>query len=151
MALPRFEVEDRVQVGHPQEVVFDLLCMPKKHAELSPLELRIVKGEPFRGVGDTYRGTGEFAARKIDCSMRCTAFERPHLLAMELTGEMQGKEEWRLEPVGEGTEVLLSVDYEAPAWLPVYLRDETTAQNWVNTMVAQTLGNLDKILGAKAA
>lgn len=151
MALPRFEAEHRVQVGHSAEAVFDLLCVPAKHAELSPLELRIAKGEPIKGVGDTYKGIGEFVARKVDCSMRCTSFDRPHLLAMELMGEMSGREEWQLKPADVGTEIRLSVGYAAPEWLPVYLRDETTAQNWVNTMVAQTLGNLEKILAAEAA
>ena len=151
MAMPRLEAEHRVQVGYPAEAVFDLLCIPTKHAKLSPLELRIVKGERFNRVGDTYKGIGEFAARKVECSMRCTAFDRPHLLTMELIGEMSGKEEWQLKPADVGTEVRLSVGYAAPEWLPVYLRDETTAQNWINTMVSQTLGNLDKILSAEAA
>ncbi|MFQ5945778.1 MAG: SRPBCC family protein [Anaerolineae bacterium] len=148
--MPRFAAKDQVRVAHSPEAVFDVICVPAKHAELSPLELRIVKGDRLKGVGDTYKGIGEFAARKVECSMRCTVFERPHLLAMEVVGEMEGKEEWQLKQTDVGTEIRLSVDYAAPEWLPVYLRDKTTAQNWANTMVAQTLGNLDKMLGPEA-
>lgn len=149
--MPRFQAEDRVRVDHPPEAVFDVLCTPARHADLSPLELRIVKGDRLKGVGDTYKGTGEFVARKVECSMRCTAFEPPHLLAIELMGEMSGNERWQLEPAQVGTEVRLSVDYVPPDWLPVYLRDKATAQNWANTLVSQTLSNLERLLGTEAA
>ena len=150
MKIEGAQAQDDITVRHTAEAVFDLLCDPKRRPGLIPMEQRIVRGEKIRRVGDTYTGTLEFAARKVTYTSRCTSLVRPEYLAMEMEGELEGSQEWRLRAEPNGTHILLALDLLAPSWLPAYLQEETTAKNWCEMLVRQILSNLSKRLDAEA-
>lgn len=145
--MERFQAEGSTFIGRSVREVFAFLCDPDVDAAaLTPMEDRVVEGEGTKGVGSVTRTTIELAARELDVTSRCVAFEPPHKMAMSLEGDLQGSQMWEMAQEGDGTQLHLALDIERPDWMPQYLQEEQAAKNWAQMLVDQTLENVKMAL-----
>lgn len=134
-------------INRPVSQTFEFLCDPRVDpTELTPLEEHVTERSQTAGVGFMCRATIEFAARQLRCETRCVELEAPHRLVTRLEGDLEATQTWELVPEAEGTRTELSLEIVAPTWLPAYLRDETTAARWSQTLTEQTLAKLKSSL-----
>lgn len=139
--------EGAIHINRSPDEVFEFLCDPDVDpAELTPLEDRITDWQALCEVGSTSRVMIEFAARKLNCLARCTAFEPSRLLATRLEGDLEGEQVWQLAPESGGTRLHLALDFVEPVWLPTYLQDDTTAARWGERLAEATLANVKAAL-----
>lgn len=141
--MERFEAEGSTVIARSREAVFTFLCQPDVDpAELTPMEDRVVEWERTKGVGAVSRTTIEFAARELDVTSTCIEFDPPRQLAVALSGDLEGRQVWRLAEEDGGTRLHLDLDLARPEWTPQYLKDEQVAENWGQMLVDQTLENV---------
>lgn len=139
--------EGSTYIDRSEREVFEFLCNPDVDpAELTPMEDEVTEWSPTQGIGSVCRSTIEFAARELESVARCIEFEPPHRLSLRLEGDLEGTQQWWLSPENGGTRIQLTLDLVKPRWMPAYLRDETTAARWGQTLVDQTLENVKSAL-----
>jgi ribosome-associated toxin RatA of RatAB toxin-antitoxin module len=105
-----------IHVDASPEVVFDIVADPARGPDWQTLisELGEVSGRPG-GVGTSYVGFYRVAGRRLEGRFVVTASERPTLL--QVAGTTRGGwVRWTtlLEPVGDGCEVRVTLEYELP-------------------------------------
>ena len=134
-------------INKPVTIAFDFLCDPPvEQTALSPLEEKMIKQAPLRGIGAACQSVIELAARKLNCTTRCIEYAPPQRLVTRLEGDLQGIQDWHLSAENGGTRLQLRFEFTMPEWLPAYLHNNVNATRWSEMLVEQTLARVKTAL-----
>ena len=142
----QIQAEGGVLIARPIGTVFEFICDPGAATEdITPLEDRILsQGEP--GLGRVSQVEVEIAARVVRYQYRCTEFEPPTRLVLEIQGDVTGKQVFTLTEEPGGTRLDLYFRCVLPPGAPSYFREEPTRTRFAETLVSQTLANIQAAL-----
>ncbi len=128
------------------EAVFKFISNPRTRLDSgSPLEVHIkTQGESV--LDSRYRGELEIAGRVLRYDARTSIQEPPTLLVVEMEGDFSGKQVFNLAEEANATRLNLNLQYSVPPELPSYYREEPTRTRFAETLVSQTLANIQTAL-----
>jgi uncharacterized protein YndB with AHSA1/START domain len=126
--------------------VFEFICDQRRMTEnITPLEDRIQsQGEP--SLGWVSQVEVEIAARVVRYQCRCTAFEPPTRLVLEMEGDVKGEQVFTLAEEPDGTRLTLYFKCVIPPRAPAYFHEELARRHFAQTLVSQTLSNIEAAL-----
>jgi ribosome-associated toxin RatA of RatAB toxin-antitoxin module len=139
------------RVAAPPEIVFDLIADPSRGPEWQTMvsDMGEISGRPG-GVGSSYIGYYKVAGRRLEGSFVVTAAERPNL--HQAAGTTRGGwARWTtiIEPVDDGCEVRVDLEYELPGEMIGSLFGKLTG-NRLEQELNKTYNNLRKLAEAEA-
>ena len=107
-------VEDRIDIDASIDEVFDYMDQPENQAEITPslVESELVERLPNGGSRAKY--TYSFVGVHLNGEVRATAHDRPHHIAFEMDGDLEGTIEWTLEEANSGTHITYVAEYDIP-------------------------------------
>ena len=128
------------------EAVFKLISNPDTRLNgTSPLEVHIeTQGESV--LESRYQGELKIAGRVLRYDARTSVHEPPTLLVVEMKGEVSGQQVFNLAEEANATRLNLNLQYSVPPELPAYYREEPTRTRFAETLVSQTLANIQTAL-----
>jgi uncharacterized protein YndB with AHSA1/START domain len=140
------KAEGSILIARPIMTVFEFVCDPRRMTEdITPLEERIQsQGEP--GLGWVSQVEVEIAARVVRYQCRCTVFEPPTRLVLEMEGDVNGEQIFTLADQLDGTRLNLYFKCVIPPRAPAYFHDEPARMHFAQTLVSQTLSNIQTAL-----
>ncbi|UCC87712.1 MAG: hypothetical protein JSV81_23135 [Anaerolineales bacterium] len=140
------QAEGSVLIASPIGTVFEFVCDAGVTAEaITPLEDHIVS-QGRLGLGWAGQVEVEIAARVVRCQYRCTEFEPPTRLVLEIEGDVPGKQMFTLAEELGHTRLNMSFGCVVPPGAPAYFREEPTRSRFAQTLVSQTLSNIQAAL-----
>jgi carbon monoxide dehydrogenase subunit G len=139
------------RVAAPPEIVFDLIADPSRGAEWQTMvsDMGEISGRPG-GIGSSYIGYYKVAGRRLEGRFVVTAAERPNL--HQAAGTTRGGwARWTtmIEPVDDGSEVRVDLEYELPGEMIGSLFGKLTG-NRLEQEFQKTYDNLRKLAEAEA-
>jgi Polyketide cyclase / dehydrase and lipid transport len=139
------------RVAAPPEIVFDLIANPSRGPEWQTMvsDMGEISGRPG-GVGSSYIGYYKVAGRRLEGRFVVTAAERPNL--HQAAGTTRGGwARWTtiIEPVDDGSEVRVDLEYELPGEMIGSLFGKLTG-NRLEQELHKTYDNLRKLAEAEA-
>jgi uncharacterized protein YndB with AHSA1/START domain len=143
-------LENRLHFQAPIERVFDLATDPSRWTEYMPWvsDVRDVQGR-----GDTVGDRATFTdhagpGMSLDATAVVTEVERPNLQVTETTYEDRSRMVIRMEflPVGDGTDIVSSVDYEVARGGIVAAARELVTEPFIERRMREMGENFGKIL-----
>ena len=128
------------------EAVFKFISNPETRLDAaSPLEVHIeTQGESV--LDSRYQGELKIAGRVLRYDARTSVHEPPTLLVVEMKGEVSGQQVFNLAEEANATRLNLNLQYSVPPELPAYYREEPTRTRFAETLVSQTLANIQTAL-----
>ena len=128
------------------EAVFKLISNPDTRLNgTSPLDVHIeTQGESV--LESRYQGELKIAGRVLRYDARTSVHEPPTLLVVEMKGEVSGQQVFNLAEEANATRLNLNLQYSVPPELPAYYREEPTRTRFAETLVSQTLANIQTAL-----
>ena len=135
-----------VLITAPIEAVFKLISdFDTRVNAISPLEAHAeTQGEP--GLESRYQGELKIAGRVLRYDARASVHEPPTLLVVEMEGDVSGEQVFNLAEEVNATRLNLELQYLVlPEW-PSYYREEPTRTRFAETLVSQTLANIQAAL-----
>ncbi|RLM57555.1 SRPBCC family protein [Halobellus sp. Atlit-31R] len=105
-----YAVAERI-VDRPPTAVFEFMDVPENQARISP---RLSNVETV-GVFDDGGKRATYTYRlglAFDGEVRGVVHDPPERIVFELSGDIDGRIEWRFEPADGGTRVTYSADYD---------------------------------------
>lgn len=148
MAFDSIEVRatESVLIDAPIEAVFRFIADPETRVNaVSPLDAHAeTRGK--QGSESFKLCVLKIAGRVFRYELRTTVHEPPTLLVMEMKGDVSGEQVFNLG--GEANAVRLNLDlkYLVPPDWPSYYREEPTSTRFAETLVSQTLANIQSAL-----
>lgn len=135
-----------VLITAPIEAVFEFISNPDTRLNgTSPLEVHIeTKGES--DPESRYQGDLKIAGRVLRYDARTSSQEPPTLLVVEMKGDVSGEQVFSLAEEANATRLNLNLQYSVPPELPSYYREEPTRIRFAETLVSQTLANIQAAL-----
>jgi carbon monoxide dehydrogenase subunit G len=128
------------------EEVFKFISNPNTRLNaISPLEVHIETQGDFP-IDSRYEGELKIAGRVLRYSARTSIQEPPTLLVVEMEGAVAGEQIFNLAEEANATRLNLNLRYSVPPELPSYYREEPTRTRFADTVVSQTLGNIQAAL-----
>jgi hypothetical protein len=139
-------------VAAPPEIVFDIVADPSRGADWQTLvsEIGAISGRPG-GIGSSFVGYYSVAGHRLQGRFVVTAAERPTLY--QAAGTTRGGwARWTtiIEPVGDGSDVRISLEYELPGEVLGNLFRVLTGAG-VQRAFYRTYSNLKSVAEAEAA
>jgi carbon monoxide dehydrogenase subunit G len=128
------------------EAVFKFISNPDTRLDAgSPLEVHIeTQGESF--LESRYQGELKIAGRVLRYDARTSVHEPPTLLVVKMEGDFSGEQVFNLAEEANATRLNLDLQYSVPPELPSYYREEPTRTRFAETLVSQTLANIQAAL-----
>ena len=128
------------------EAVFKFISNPDTRLNgISPLEVHIeTQGESV--LESRYQGELKIAGRVLRYDARTSIQEPPTLLVVEMKGEVSGQQVFNLAEEANATRLNLDLQYSVPPEIPSYYREEPTRTRFAETLVSQTLANIQSAL-----
>jgi carbon monoxide dehydrogenase subunit G len=135
-----------VLIAAPIEAVFKFISNPDTRLDAgSPLEVHIqTQGESV--FESRYQGELKIAGRVLHYDARTSVHEPPTLLVVEMEGDFSGDQVFNLAEEANATRINLDLKYSVPPELPSYYREEPTRTRFAETLVSQTLANIQAVL-----
>lgn len=128
------------------EAVFKFISNPEIRLDAgSPLEVHI-KAQDESVLGSRYNGELEIAGRVLRYEARASVHEPPTRLVVELAGDFSGEQVFDLAEESNFTRLNYDLQYSVPQELPHYYREEPTRTRFAETLVSQTLANIQAAL-----
>jgi len=141
--------EGSVLIAAGIEAVFKFISNPDTRIDAgSPLEVHI-KTESESVLDSRYQGELEIAGRILRYDARMTIHEPPTRLIVEMEGDFSGEQVFNLAEEANGTRLNYDLQYSVPPELPSYYREEPTRTRFADTLVSQTLANIQAALEMK--
>jgi carbon monoxide dehydrogenase subunit G len=140
------KAEGSILIARSIMTVFGFVCDPRRMTEdITPLEDHIQsQGEP--GLGWVSQVEVEIAARVVRYQCRCTVFEPPTRLVLEMEGDVNGEQIFTLAEQPDGTRLNLYFKCAIPPRAPAYFHEEPARMHFAQTLVSQTLSNIQAAL-----
>lgn len=138
-------------IAAPIEAVFELISDPETRVDpVTPLDAR---RKTQSGLGKDSLGECELkiAGRVLHYEIRTTLFEPPTRLVVEMRGDVTGEQKYNLVEEAGGTKLSLELKYMVPPHWPSYYREEPTRDRFAETLVSQTLANIQTALESELA
>ena len=135
-----------VDIAAPIEAVFEFITDPDTRLDaISPLEAHMeTQGE--LGSELLYLWELKIAGRVVRHQARTSVYKPPTRLVMEMDGDITGEQVYNLAQEANATRLNLDLQYTVlPEW-PSYYREEPTRTRFAETLVAQTLANIQAAL-----
>jgi hypothetical protein len=131
------------------EAVFKHISNPDKRLDAgTPLEVHIeTQGESV--LGSPYQGELKIAGRVLRYDARTSVREPPKHLVVEMEGDFSGEQVFNLAEEANATRLNLDLQYSVPPELPSYYHEEPTRTRFAETLVSQTLANIQAALEMK--
>jgi len=131
------------------EAVFKLISNPDTRLDAgSPLEVHIkTQGESV--LDSRYQGELEIAGRVLRYDARTSVHEPPTRLVVEMEGDFSGEQVFSLAEEENATRLNYDLQYSVPPELPSYYREEPTRTRFAESLVSQTLANIQAALEMK--
>ena len=128
------------------ETVFKFISNPHTRLDAgSPLEVHIeTQGESV--LESRYQGELKIAGRVLRYDARTSVHEPPTRLVVEMEGDVSGEQVFNLAEEANATRLNLDLQYSVPPELPSYYREEPTRTRFAETLVSQTLANIQAAL-----
>ena len=128
------------------EAVFKFISNPDTRLNgISPLEVHIeTQGESV--PESRYQGELKIAGRVLRYQARTSVYEPPARLVMEMDGDITGEQVYNLAQEANATRLNLDLQYAVPPEWPSYYREEPTRTRFAETLVSQTLANIQAAL-----
>lgn len=128
------------------EAVFKFISNPHTRlGAVSPLEVHIeTQGESV--PESRYQGELKIAGRVLRYDARTSVCEPPTRLVMEMDGDITGEQVYNLAQEANATRLNLDLQYTVPPEWPSYYREEPTRTRFAETLVSQTLANIQAAL-----
>jgi len=138
--------EGSVRIAASMDAVFKFISNPEVRLDAgSPLEIHIeTQGEYV--LGSRYSGELEIAGRVLRYEARTSVHEPPTRLVVELEGDFSGEQVFSLVEDSNLTRLNYDLQYSVPPELPSYYREEPTRTRFAETLVSQTLANIQAAL-----
>ncbi len=135
-----------VLIAAPIEAVFKLISDPDIRLDAgSPLQVHIqTQGESV--LDSHYEGELEIAGRVLRYEARTSVHEPPTRLVVEMEGDFSGEQVFNLAEEANATRLNYDLQYSVPPELPSYYREEPTRTRFAETLVSQTLANIQAAL-----
>ncbi len=131
------------------EAVFKLISNPDTRLDAgSPLEVHI-KTQSESVLDSVYQGELEIAGRVLRYDARTSVHEPPTRLVVEMEGDFSGEQVFNLAEEANATRLNYDLQYSVPPELPSYYREEPTRTRFAETLVSQTLANIQAALEMK--
>jgi carbon monoxide dehydrogenase subunit G len=131
------------------EAVFELISNPDTRLDAgSPLEVHI-KTQRESVLDSRYQGELEIAGRVLRYDARTSVHEPPTRLVVEMEGDFSGEQVFSLAEEANATRLNYDLQYSVPPELPSYYREEPTRTRFAETLVSQTLANIQAALEMK--
>ena len=131
------------------EAVFKLISNPDTRLDAgSPLEVHI-KTQSESVLDSRYQGELEIAGRVLRYDARTSVHEPPTRLVVEMEGDFSGEQVFNLAEEANATRLNYDLHYSVPPELPSYYREEPTRTRFAETLVSQTLANIQAALEMK--
>ncbi len=128
------------------EAVFKLISNPDTRLDAgSPLEVHI-KTQSESVLDSGYQGELEIAGRVLRYDARTSVHEPPTRLVVEMEGDFSGEQVFNLAEEANATRLNYDLQYSVPPELPSYYREEPTRTRFAETLVSQTLANIQAAL-----
>ena len=128
------------------EAVFKLISNPDTRLDAgSPLEVHI-KTQSESVLDSRYQGELEIAGRVLRYDARTSVHEPPTRLVVEMEGDFSGEQVFNLAEEANATRLNYDLQYSVPPELPSYYREEPTRTRFAETLVSQTLANIQAAL-----
>ena len=128
------------------EAVFRFISNPDTRLGAgSPLEVH-VRNQGKSVLDSRYQGELEIAGRVLRYDATTSVHEPPTLLVVEMEGDFSGKQVFNLVEEANATRLNLDLQYSVPPELPSYYREEPTRTRFAETLVSQTLANIQAAL-----
>jgi carbon monoxide dehydrogenase subunit G len=135
-----------VVIAAPIEAVFKLISNPDTRLDAgSPLEVHI-ETQSESVLDSRYQGELEIAGRVLRYEARTSINEPPTRLVVEMKGDFSGKQVFNLAEESNSTRLNYDLQYSVPPELPSYYREEPTRTRFAETLVSQTLANIQAAL-----
>jgi carbon monoxide dehydrogenase subunit G len=134
--------EGSVLIAAGIEAVFKFISNPDTRLDSgTPLDVHIeTQGESV--LESRYQGELKIAGRVLNYDARTSVHEPPKLLVVEMEGDFSGKQVFNLVKEANATRLNLDLQYSVPPELPSYYREEPTRTRFAETLVSQTLANI---------
>jgi carbon monoxide dehydrogenase subunit G len=134
--------EGSVLIAAQIESVFKFISNPDTRLDGgSPLDVHIeTQGES--ALESRYQGELKIAGRVLHYDARTSVHEPPTLLVVEMDGDFSGEQVFNLAEEANATRLNLDLQYSVPPELPSYYREEPTRTRFAETLVSQTLANI---------
>ncbi|MCH8338542.1 MAG: SRPBCC family protein [Chloroflexi bacterium] len=135
-----------VLIDAPIETVFRFISEPETRSDaISPLEAHTeAQGELSSEL--LYRCEVIIAGRVVRHQARTSVYEPPTRLVMEMDGDIPGEQVYNLAQEANATRLNLDLRYSVPPDWPSYYREEPTRTGFAETLVSQTLANIQAAL-----
>ena len=135
-----------VIITAPIEAVFKLISdFDTRVNAISPLEAHAETQGETR-LESRYQGELKIAGRVLRYDARTSVYEPPTRLCMEMDGDITGEQVYNLAQEANATRLNPDLQYTvAPEW-PSYYREEPTRTRFAETLVSQTLANIQAAL-----
>lgn len=137
-------------VEAPIERVFGLFIDIKRWPEFMPSgEVKKVTG-PVDHVGTKILSSMQFLGRKMEGWDEVVEVERPNLLTFASKEPMEYAATYRMTPAGQGTDVVIEVDYELPAGFLGHIADRLFVEKAMERQMRHAAENFKALVEAEA-
>ena len=135
-----------VVIAAPIEAVFKFITDPDTRLDaISPLETHMEAQGELRSEL-LYLCELKIAGRVVRNQARTSVYEPPTRLVMEMDGDITGEQVYNLAQEANATRLNLDLQFTVPPEWPSYYREEPTRTRFVETLVSQTLANIQAAL-----
>ncbi len=142
-------VSQTIRIQQPPDIIYDLAWRPERASEWivgMVATANVQPGDPTTGLDCRFDWTYRMLGLTYHGQNRITAAERPLRLREESSGDLVSTWDWRLEPLADGTQVHLTINYTPPmGWLGRLL-DPILLRRLNQRALDQTLTNLKQLL-----
>jgi len=129
-------------IAAPIAAVFEVLRTPARRPEWMT-NLHEVRNVTGQGLGDSWEFTYTMLGRPFTGKIAFRELEAPRFMKLEVTGGIEGMQEWRLTAVPDGTTALrFTFDYTVPVQLGGIITDKLFIERQNERQMRTALENL---------
>ena len=106
------EASAETVVDRPRRAVFEFMDVPENQARISPRLSTVETVGVLDGGGKRARYVYRLFGVSFGGEVRGVEHDPPERVVFELTGDIEGRLEWRFDAVDDGTRVTYAADYD---------------------------------------
>jgi carbon monoxide dehydrogenase subunit G len=107
-------VSSSIHIDADPARVFEYLDDPQSHVEVTPSLVDVDNVEPLDNGGKRLEFTYSIAGVKLDGELVQTVFDPDERMTFELSGQLNGEIDIRIQPADDGARVTYTGDYDLP-------------------------------------